>query len=494
MPGPPGGVVLTEDAMAGNDQLSIPKYSAWSGRARLLQQGWDPSFKSLLDKVSAEVKLYEQAFSPMAKRNVALSMHERIVQFEKAWKKAYGLVPTPKALQELDAAACEEVETDLSGHKYDHVSCIGYAVGTIKFDTTLFKLHWDGKQFFREKIVEYSGDAAKDKADYLAKCARMKDAIETAFLLYQTEHGSNSKYARTLKLFMAPEFFFRGFHGAYDISLVSEIFSDLRRFTANAKFKDWLFVFGTVICASFDDRMVCGSCGESDVRQFQRTGLNRYACPGCPADSVTERRFGATIDNVALIQKGGESDDKNAYVIAKEYVSHIDFRRVVTAEALKAGKKLVGLDNYAQLKEWKDDRQIHLMGQEVWALPVPGSRDLYGGGNSFKDERMGGSLFTIDGIKFGMEICLDHARIRLAPGSDIQVQLVPSAGQNLNQFACVRFGIAFNVDGAAGGSCDVRVNTAGDAPDKSTTPAVKSQAVKSGGQIMLYEPRPLPYS
>jgi hypothetical protein len=484
--------------MAGNDQSSIPKYSAWSGRARMLQQGWDPSFKSLLAKISDDVRLYEQAFSPMAKRNVALTIHERFVEFEKAWKKAYGVVPTPPALVELDAAARKQVETDVSGHKYDHVSCIGYAVGTIKFDTNLFRMHWDGKKYVRGKLVEYSGDHANDQADSLAKCARMKDAITTAFQLYQAEYGSNTKYPRTLKLFMAPEFFFRGFHGAYDIGLVSEIFSDLRQFTADTKFNDWLFVFGTVIGASFDDRLVCRSCGKSGAGQFQRTGPNQFACVGCPTNSVTEHRLGARIDNVALIQKGGESDDKNAYVITKEYVSHIDFRRAVTTHALKEGEIATGHDDIARLKAWDDDRRIQLMGERVRVLPSPGSRDVGGGGSvspsKFADERMGGSLFTIDGIKFGMEICLDHLRGRLAPGSDIQVQLVPSGGAHLKQFACVPNGIAFNVDGGAGGKCDVRINNSAATPEKSLAPTVKSQAVKSGGQIMLYEPKLLPYS
>jgi hypothetical protein len=297
---------------------------------------------------------------------------------------------------------------------------------------------------------------------------------------------------------MAPEFYFRGFYGAYDIGLVPKIFSDLRQFTADAKFNDWLFVFGTVIGASFDDRLVCRDCGKSGAGQFQRTGPKQFICPGCSADSVTERRLGARIDNVALIQKGGESDDKNAYVVTKEYVSHVDFRRTVTSQALKEGEKKTGYPKTASLNLWDADRRIELMQQQVPVMPVPGSRDVGGGGSvspsKFADERMGGSLFTIDGIKFGMEICLDHLNARLAPGSGVQVQLVPSGGAHLKQFACVRDGIAFNVDGAASGKCDVRVNNSGGDPKNSLAPAVKSVAVKSGGEIMLYEPKALPYS
>ena len=208
---------------------------------------------------------------------------------------------------------------------------------------------------------------------------------------------------------------------------------------------------------------------------------------------MVERRFGARIDNVALIQKGGELDDKNAYVIAKEYVSHVDFLRTVTSSAHMKGEIATGYPDVAILKEWKDDRRIEVMGESVRALPPPGSRDLGGSPSKSTDERMGGSIFTIDGIRFGLEICLDHSNSRLALGSGVQVQLVPSGGVSLTQFACVANGIAFNVDGAQTGSSDVRVNNLGGAPESSLTPAAKSQTVPGGGTVIVYEPEPVPY-
>jgi hypothetical protein len=48
----------------------------------------------------------------------------------------------------------------------------------------------------------------------------------------------------------------------------------------------------------------------------------------------------------------------------------------------------------------------------------------------------GGSVFKIDNILFGMEICLDHANKRLINGQKkgdpkIQIQLIPSAGMSI---------------------------------------------------------------
>jgi hypothetical protein len=107
---------------------------------------------------------------------------------------------------------------------------------------------------------------------------------------------------------------------------------------------------------------------------------------------------------------------------------------------------------------------------------------------------MGGSIFVIDGIKVGLEICLDHLNARIPAGSGIQIQLVPSAGAFLQQFACVANGIAFNVDGGGTGTADVRINNAGgSAPENSGTLTSKSGAVTGGGEVVVYDVQPIPW-
>jgi hypothetical protein len=464
----------------------IPKYNVWLGQARIMKQGWDKQFLDLLDKVSEEVKLYDQAFSPMAKRNVATAIAEKVAEFERQWKKAYRVNPMPKPLADLGESARKVDGVSVGARKYEYVSCIAYGVATGKFDANLFRAYWDGTRYRYANLVEYDGDPS-DRADYLAKCGRMKDAINKAWALYQSRHGTGPKDAKTLKLFMAPEFYFRGMRGAYRISYVTKIVENLRAFTKDPKFADWLFVLGTVIGATLDTQLVCKACGKAGATNFQRVGVNQFVCPGCPTGSVKEERLGARIDNVALVQKGGEADDKNAYVVAKEYVSHIDFRRHVTPEALVKGKDRTGHDRTAILDPWDADRRIEVRTRTVKALPPPGSRDV-GGGNpsNFLDERMGGSVFTIDGVKFGLEVCLDHLKNRLGPAAGVHIQLVPSAGASLKQFACVPNGIAFNVDGGKG-TCDVRVNSGGGAPSTTAEPAHASQ-----DGITVYDPLQIP--
>ncbi len=501
--------------------MPIPKYSVWLGQKDIFSKDWlgkpgMAQFGLLLASVTKEVKAFEEATSPMAKRNVAVAIQERITDFEKTWKRAYGIVPLPKPLADLQAAAREQVGMNISVHKYDYVSCIAYKVGTGKFDEALFRASWDedSKKWEYFELVQYTGvQAAKgpkkesssarrtrlmqaDVLDYGMRRARMEEAIGRAFDLYQAKHGSNSNDAKTLKIFMAPEFYFRGFYGAYDISAVAEIFMGLRAFTKDAKFKDWLFVFGTVIAAYFDEALVCFKCNTVGATQFKRRTDMSWYCPACAdGGDVKEGRLGARIENVALIQKGGEDTDKNSYLVDKEYVSHIDFRRNVTKKALQKGQKISGFDNVAKLKDWDVDRRIELGGQTVKALPPSGSRDVGGGAPSkFADERMGGSIFTIDGIKFGLEICVDHTNARIGPGTGIQIQLVPSAGASLERFACISQGIAFNVDGQGDGTCNLRINDSGKTPEGSGTLSEDSGSVPSGGNVVVYKPHPIPYA
>lgn len=210
-----------------------------------------PPLKPLLEKISLEVETYGKAFTPMAKRNVALAIQERIADFEKEWKRQVPF-PLPKPLVDLRLAAQEEAAADISVHKYNYASCIAYKVGTAAIDTELFRANWSAPKNKWESVglVKYTGHAPvepanhpeslaaryarllqADQLDQGQRRARMEEAIAKAYELYQSRHGTDPDDSKTLKIFMAPEFFYRGINGAYDISLVSEIFLGLRGFT-----------------------------------------------------------------------------------------------------------------------------------------------------------------------------------------------------------------------------------------------------------------------
>jgi hypothetical protein len=260
------------------------------------------------------------------------------------------------------------------------------------------------------KAADYMGNTSDDK-DIQKRCSIMKNAISIAYQKVNTILGSTS--TGTLKLFMAPEFYFRGVGGAYPIEKISKIMETMRQETKNAKYTHWLFVFGTAI----------GYLSQGNAKE---------------------------IFNIAMVQKGGhaKADGKHEWIIYKEFISHVDFIR----DTKKNWQKI-------------DERIISIAGTKAQALPTMGSRDLstlkdvspIGVGKEESLTGFGGhSIFTTDDVTFGLEVCLDHDKGRLkaspvAPGhNEIQIHLIPSAGMIITPSCVVgiKGGLVFNVDGS----------------------------------------------
>jgi hypothetical protein len=97
--------------------------------------------------------------------------------------------------------------------------------------------------------TQFAGDADKAAEDDIAKrCKIMTAAIEEAAANVQID-----KNADVMKIFMAPEFYFRGKQGAYPLAAIigkdktSGILPALQAETLKDAYKDWLFVFGTAV-------------------------------------------------------------------------------------------------------------------------------------------------------------------------------------------------------------------------------------------------------
>jgi len=290
-----------------------------------------------------------------------------------------------------------------------------------------------------ENTGVYSGllDPTPDnRTDALGQCwdidARVKfvaDAISKAAAAIKPD-------ASVLKVFMAPEFLFRGAGGAYLHDLINGwagaapaefnlpapydkawpgLFGQLRALVADSKFEDWLFVFGTAVSASFPAAR-------------QRDGKYRL---------ITSQA--AETYNSALVQRGGVNHGNDCYVSRKHYISPIDFIRW-----------------YGAVKQHRPGTVRPLEPRTVLPADVLGVPE-------------GGALFRIAGmndgggkpIDFGIEVCLDHAlsgnstnqygRLRAA-GQLVKIQLVPSGGMSLEPDS-IRLlpgrSYAFNCDGLA---------------------------------------------
>ncbi|ATB47945.1 MSCRAMM family protein [Corallococcus macrosporus] len=376
-----------------------------------------------------------------------------------------------------------------------------------------------------------------NQEDLLARCLLMKAAISTAY----AEEKDNKP--EELKVFMAPEFFFRGVDGAYPVDDLHLIMSSMREETQDAKYKDWLFVYGTAIgqipqAPSESTQFalkVAEAATNSTVIKVTHGGKDKAGCcASIPAENallplvaqwraklsgktssekvvlavtqldadvyqltlpaavsvdkddpcVLHGPLAAEILNYALIQRGGPDDVAGLRegLVYKEKISHIDFLR-----------------NRSNHWGAPGQRNIYVSDKDVIALPTEGADESLSrkknpvSGEVTSTGLGGGSIFTMDGITFGLEVCLDHLTGRMskyfnappAGAAKVQVQLVPSWGASITPSSlCGMLGaLVFNVDGPQGSDActivDASPSTDTDLPSAKATrlPAPASHAV-----------------
>jgi hypothetical protein len=370
----------------------------------------------------------------------------------------------------------------------------------------------------------YLGDAEADD-DIGQRSIVLKNAIKKALA-----DGKVKTDPEVLKVFMTAEFYWRGKEGAYPVEKMSKIMDEMRAETSKPEYADWLFVHGTAIgylkhgrtkevVRKFKVKGASGSASSFEIveRPSGRHRLSTFDTipknwdlgdltqvpqyhwtlrQGAKEAHVVEVTRGVgsytvrvhtsvdftngTIDlvepiatevfNVALVQKGGPGTDVGGLresIVYKEDISAIDYLSVMY------GKH----DEFH--KSSGDNRKIEIHGQERRALPTSGARDVLGGNpnapkpgeNSERTEHGlgGGSIFELDGITFGLEICRDHLQGKLkryyagdsttglaaaaSPGDPkVQVQLIPSWGAFIKDESIVGVDgvLVFNVDGPKG--------------------------------------------
>mmetsp|Transcript_32859 Transcript_32859/g.60584 ORF Transcript_32859/g.60584 Transcript_32859/m.60584 type:complete len:570 (-) Transcript_32859:51-1760(-) len=257
-------------------------------------------------------------------------------------------------------------------------------------------LHSYGRPETSEKLQCYLGleDTAEDVKTRLTI---MQDAVEKAYTI-------SSKDDSALKIFLAPEFFFRGVNGAFGLlreeeedeinggcSDICQILRGLEMLVADKRFEDWLFLFGTVIASEvLDDdgnRVKNDDNADDDDDGFDYQFYN-FAPLYKGFDPAKSKRIG-----------------KN-FIVPKRYVSNADF--------LSPVRDLTNRSIVMELLEDKnhdhtDDQTVmnphanghHRYDNEMWA--------------QYKDELSSWGYnmieygwFYMDGISFSVEICLDH--------------------------------------------------------------------------------------
>lgn len=215
--------------------------------------------------------------------------------------------------------------------------------------------------------------------DVFDRMAVMTDAVERAYEL-------SEKSSDTLKIFVAPEFFFRGRNGAYIVdsddpraffddedgeckSEICEILVGLEKLVAQARFEDWLFLFGTAIVSE-----------------------------ALPVEDTWDYLF----YNFGILYKGYDPATTNhkgkRFLIPKRYVSNMDF---LTPERQLNPTHEILQDTDAQTVLNPHKLKHHNYDRHIWRI--------------YKDEveRLGYTMIEygwllMDGITLSIEICLDH--------------------------------------------------------------------------------------
>lgn len=267
---------------------------------------------------------------------------------------------------------------------------------------------------------------SNESADVRLRVKLMTEAVNAAGAA-----GEVNSSPDVLKVFIAPEFYFRSTWGGYtDLKYLNgegagrdanSIIGGLANAVEDDKWKDWLFVFGTTVVAAapfVPDDYYDPQTGQLNLKNFARLS-GRTA-----------------VVNVAFVQKGAFADEDErtakAVAVVKEFMSNIDWLRVqgiVLPPEKVAHFPAVGPGSYAL------------------EVNTPGGR----GGGGYN----GGSIFMLDNITFGLEVCLDHRMKRLKrawPQSGdffVQLQLVPSGGMIIypTSVAVPTGGLICNVDG-----------------------------------------------
>lgn len=319
---------------------------------------------------------------------------------------------------------------------YKDVQFIGYALTTTPEVTTEL-----GFPSFVEG--QYTGiEPPRDDID--KRVEMIMNAVQQT-----VKSGAVDSSPSTLKIFMLPEFTLRGPRGAYDnhppaIDYFTYFRTELAKCVAGAEWQGWLFVVGTFVETV---GYVRGNDPELDHKAVQRekvavalaeawslagnctaaagkvqTAMNAFAdyCRHAPLYEVTDRCY---------VVAGGPPGPNypHGLSVQKKFLSNEDF-------VLNLYGKVVTEDQCAYP-----------------VIPEVHGEDKL---EAFDDY----SIFTIGGIKFGLEICLDHYNARLRtnrqPASElVQIQLIPSCGMAIQQPSVIAGpgGLVFNCDGQYGG-------------------------------------------
>lgn len=353
----------------------------------------------------------------------------------------------------------------MSEKKYSKIQMIGLAISTTPGDLrSIEETSDDGRYLGFEDF----------RRDISARLDFLRQAIEQAYEMHD-------KSGDVLKVFTVPEFFFRGNKGAY--------YGDSRNFFVNyfghfvseylsqEKFADWLFILGTLLTskskidAKNEPTKSLIEVGGSLVSIYNRLHPKSSEIVGNDAASEV-----ASLSDFLKYLDEKENIDPNVdctaiFLNSTEQARDSDYLNILSA-SLNYCDSIANIDVYnccyiveggssqptvfSVQKKHKSKEDFILKGPDDNYLQTTTRYPNIPDGSEVK--RLPNdpySVFTYHGIKFGIEICLDHGRGRLVDayrqhnGQLVDVQIIVSCGMNIRNgsVVAVKDGIVFNCDG-----------------------------------------------
>ena len=293
---------------------------------------------------------------------------------------------------------------------YNQIQFVGYQLNTLPTSdgvATYTSLYNQCKTVDMDPYDEHRHYVGlyDEKEDYNLRCGLMEEAVIDA---YKAQNINREEH--TLKVFVAPEFYFRGRRGAYSIKTYGKIVDRLRGFVRQLKYKNWLFIFGSIVCRLDDARR--------------------------------------EMANIVFVQKGN-SGEEGARVVVKEHMSKMDFLQ-------RSNDSNLTLDLVSEHVNYLPAGLKKTLNSRGKPTEIIYDANRGKGKEQQKWSYDGAGIFTIDGITFGVELCVDHRLRRLwrspvkVGQNRVMVQIIPSAGMAvLPQSVVAKLdGLVFNCDGA----------------------------------------------
>lgn len=352
--------------------------------------------------------------------------------------------------------------------KYNKIQMIGFALSTTPGNLhSIEEMSDDGRYLGIDDVNE----------DMQARLELLQTAIEQAYEMHD-------KNGDTLKVFTVPEFFFRGNKGAYPGTPEAFFRTYFQEFIssvlAQKKYRDWLFVLGTLVTSEMAVEMdrepvkslfPMGDC-LLDVYNRLHPREDCAQLSGTRGAGEREKSLGSLLR--ILDEKEGyfpDNNAKNRCLKTQEASGDPAFASVLSAALNYCDSKAdIVVDNRCFIveggikepriisiqKKYKSKEDFILNGiEDNYIQTITRYPDIPEKPEWKEDDGDPYSIFDYQGIRFGVEICLDHGRGRLAqspkrwPDGLVDVQLVISCGMDLRPGSVIADtgGIVFNCDG-----------------------------------------------